>query len=230
MPAVLVGSLLGGPTAARHVTQPHHARGCVLWILCWPSPSPSPAQSQAPLPAPTLPGLPALPVPGASPAPDPGPPGTSTPAKVAQADPGFAASTAVSVITAGSATLNGLAYQGTAKVPVNGGTQTMMKFTLNSMTLSGGVTATVTENGQTTITRNSTLAFSGGVTLYATKLSGDLLGIPVTLTPSSVVSLLLQVLKTLTPLVPVTLTNVTTDQPLVLAGALQADNLVVTNQ
>jgi hypothetical protein len=104
----------------------------------------------------------------------------------------------------------------------------MMKFTLNSMTLSGGVTATVTQDGLTTVTRNSSLVFTGGVTLYATRLSGNLLGIPLTLTPGNVVSLLLQVLKTLTPLVAVTMTNVTTDQPLVMSGALQANNLVIT--
>jgi hypothetical protein len=148
--------------------------------------------------------------------------------KTAQASAGLVASAATSVITAGSATLNGLAYQGTAKVPVAGGTQTMMKFTLNSMTLSGGVTATVTQDGQATVTQNSSLVFTGGVTLYATRLSGSLLGIPVTLAPGNVVSLLLQVLKTLTPLVPVTMTNVTTDQPLVLSGGLQANNLVIT--
>lgn len=141
---------------------------------------------------------------------------------------GLMAATATSVITAGSATLNGLAYQGAAKVPTANGTQTMMKFTLDSMTLSGDVTGTVTENGQTTVTQNSSLTFTGGVTLYATKLSGSLLGVPVTLTPKSVISLLLQVLKTLTPLVPVTLTDVTTDQPFVLSGALQAANLVIT--
>ncbi len=142
---------------------------------------------------------------------------------------GLVAATATSGITAGSATLNGLAYQGTAKVPTADGTQTMMKFTLNSLTLSGNVTATVTQNGLTTVTQDSSLVFTGGVTLYATKLSGSLLGVPITLTPGNVVSLLLELLKTLTPLVPVTMTNVTTDQPFVLAGGLQANDLEITS-
>jgi hypothetical protein len=144
-------------------------------------------------------------------------------------DPGLVASTSASVITAGSATLNGLAYQGAAKVPVaGGGTQTMMKFTLTSLTLSGNVTATVTENGAQTVTQGTTLAFTGGVTLYATRLSGSLLGVQITLTPNSAVSVLLQLLNTLTPLVPLTMTGVTTDQPLVLAGSLQVDGLSLT--
>ena len=148
--------------------------------------------------------------------------------RTAAADPWLVASTAASVITAGSATLNGLSYQGAAKVPVaGGGTQTMMKFTLSSLILSGNVTATVTQGGQQSVTQGSTLTFTGGVTLYATKLSGSLLGIPITLTPGSVVSILLRLLNSLTPLIPVTMTNVTTDQPLVLAGDLQVAGLVL---
>jgi hypothetical protein len=148
---------------------------------------------------------------------------------IARAGQGLEASTATAVLTAGSATLNGLAYQGTAKVPVaSGGTQTMMVFTLTSMSLSGNVTTTVTQDGQTTVTAASALDFSGGITLYATKLSGTLLGLPTTLTPDSVLSVLLNLLNTVTPLVPLTMTNVTTDQPLVMAGGLRAANLSIT--
>lgn len=233
MPAVLLGSLLTGFTghsgqvATGRVSQPDD---CILWVICWSSPNPG----QSPSPPPLLGSSPSTPAPS-SPAtgadPSPSPSATQSPGTPSLTAPSsqFAASLATSVITAGSATLNGLSYQGTAKVPVAGGTQTMMKFTLNSLTLSGNVTATVTENGQTTVTQSSSLAFSGGVTLYATKLSGSLLGVPLTLTPHSVVSLLLQVLKTVTPLVPVTMTNVTTDQPFVLSGSLQAENLVITS-
>jgi hypothetical protein len=147
---------------------------------------------------------------------------------IARADEGLEASVSPSVITAGSATLDGLAYQGTVRMPVAGGEQTMMVFTLHSMTLSGNVTATVTENGQSTVTQSSSLAFSDGVTLYATKLSGSLLGIPTTLTPGNVLTLLLHLLNTVTPAIPLTMTNVTTDQPLVIAGSLQAANLSIT--
>ena len=61
------------------------------------------------------------------------------------------------------------------------------------------------------MTNDSSLHFSGGVVLYATELSGSLLGIPITLTPGNAVTVLLKLLNSLTPLVPVTMTNVTTD-------------------
>jgi hypothetical protein len=112
-----------------------------------------------------------------------------------QDHPGVEASTAASVIVAGSATLGGMSYQGTAQVPTASGTLTMMKFTMSSLTLTGGVRATVTQNGQTTVTTNSSLDFSGGVVLYATKLSGSLLGVPITLTPGNVVTVLLKLLN-----------------------------------
>jgi hypothetical protein len=90
-----------------------------------------------------------------------------------------------SVIVAGSATMDGMSYQGTAQVPTASGTLTMMKLTMSSLTLTGGVRATVTQNGQTTVTANSSLDFSGGVVLYVTELSGSLLGVPITLTPGT---------------------------------------------
>lgn len=231
MPAVLLGSLLTGHAGSASATAGGAGQpgDCILGIICLPSPSQSqvPVPSLGPSPSPSQPstgtGTGPSPSASASATASPGTPNLTAPSS------GFAASVATSVITAGSATLNGLAYQGAAKVPVAGGTQTMMKFTLNSMTLSGNVTATVTENGQTTVTQSSSLVFGGGVTLYATKLSGSLLGIPLTLTPHSVVSLLLHVLNTVTPAVPVTMTNVTTDQPFVLSGSLQATNLVITS-
>jgi hypothetical protein len=178
------------------------------------------------------PHRPATPQPSASPGSpgaSPGLPGASSgrARMIARADLGLEASTATTVLTAGSATLDGLAYQGTAKVPTADGEQTMMVFTLNSMSLSGNVTTTVTQDGQSTVTTASSLDFAGGITLYATELSGSLLGVPTTLTPGNVLTVLLNLLNTLTPLLPLTMTNVTTYQPLVIAGSLQAANLNV---
>jgi hypothetical protein len=247
VPVLLASSLVTGHAAVRRASGPAAPPDCILWVICWPSPTPP----LAPVPSPT-PSSPAgdpstspgpapsdsdqtNPVPGAT---DPAGAGDSGSARagssasrakmIARADEGLEASVSSSVITAGSAALDGLAYQGTVRMPVAGGEQTMMVFTLNSMTLSGNVTATVTENGQSTVTQSSSLAFSGGVTLYATKLSGSLLGIPTTLTPGTVLTLLLHLLNTVTPAVPLTMTNVTTDQPLVIAGSLQAANLSIT--
>jgi hypothetical protein len=63
--------------------------------------------------------------------------------------------------------------------------------------------------------------------LYATKLSGDLLGVPVTITPASPLATVLQVLAPLTQAVPVPMTNVVTDQPYTTAGSLQASALQI---
>jgi hypothetical protein len=244
-PVLLAASLVSGHAVAQRAPSPAATDDCILWILCWPSSSPPPSVNPAPSASPGGTGAPSassassassgpavIPSPSSSgqPADSPGTGANSSRAKViARAGQGLEASTATAVLTAGSATLNGLAYQGTAKVPVaSGGTQTMMVFTLTSMSLSGNVTTTVTQDGQTTVTAASALDFSGGITLYATKLSGTLLGLPTTLTPDSVLSVLLNLLNTVTPLVPLTMTNVTTDQPLVMAGGLRAANLSIT--
>ena len=71
------------------------------------------------------------------------------------------------------------------------------------------------------MTSTSLLSFSGHVVLYATKLSGDLLGVPVTLTASSPLSLVLRLLKPLTQGLTVTMTKVITDQPMTTSDASQ---------
>lgn len=236
LPLLLASTTLAGQNAAYDTTPPPQ-QDCILGILCFPAPSPSPS----PTPAATQPAS-AGPGTGATPGSSPSPGGTPQPgtsagpasggqskSKTAAGPPGVEASTATSVIVAGSATLDGLSYQGTAQVPTASGTVTMMKFTMSSLTLTGDVTATVTQDAQTTVTTNSSLDFSGGVVLYATKLSGSLLGVPVTLTPGNVVTLLLKLLNSLTPLVPVTMTNVTTDDFLVASDSLQANDLTITS-
>jgi hypothetical protein len=64
---------------------------------------------------------------------------------------------------------------------------------------------------------------------YLAELSGRLLGIPITLTPGTVVTVLLTLLNSLTPLVPVTMTSVTTDDFLVASDSLQANDLDITS-
>jgi hypothetical protein len=230
MPVLLAGALLTGHAAPYRSADPRPTA----------SPSSPAAGPSSPAAGPSSPAAgPGSPAAGpGSPAAGPGSAATSPRSSssgansgrarmIARADLGLEASTATTVLTAGSATLDGLAYQGTAKVPTADGGQTMMVFTLNSMSLSGNVTTTVTQDGQSTVTTASSLDFAGGITLYATQLSGSLFGVPTTLTPGNVLTVLLQLLNTLTPLVPLTMTNVTTDQPLVIAGTLQAVNLNV---
>jgi hypothetical protein len=224
MPLLLTAGLLGSPgtSAAPAAPQPI----CILGIFCFPSPSPSPSPSPTPTPSPSVrvPGIPGVPG-GPSPSPSPSP----TPApKNASGAPGLVAATASSVIKAGSAELTDFAYQGAATLATASGKVQVMKFTASELTLSGGVTATVSQGGATTTTTSSALDFSGSVVLYATQLSGCLGPLCVTLTPANVLTGLLKLLGPVTSNVSLTLTSVTTDQPLVMAGTLQANGLNIS--
>ena len=235
----LVAGILGtvGAGGASAATRSQPAQTCILGICFGPtsSPTPAPSASSSPANPPAALGLAAcvgtslpasLSCPSAS--------GTAKASgkkaaqKNASADPGLAASAATEVLTAGSATLAHFAYAGNVTLPVGGGgSVSMMKFTADSITLAGGVTDTVTQGGTTTVTSSPTLAFSGGVTLYATKLTGSLLGVPLTFTPSTVSAVLLTIASVLTSSATITMTNVTTDQPIVIAGALQTGQLSI---
>ena len=223
----------GGAGAA---TRSQPAQTCILGICFGPSSSPTPTPSASssspnplPLPSVSLPvgaSLPAGVTPSASGTAKAN--GKKAAQKNASADPGLVASAATEVLTAGSATLAHFAYAGNVTLPVGGGgSVSMMKFTADSITLAGSVTDTVTQGGTTTVTSSPTLAFSGGVTLYATNLTGSLLGVPLTFTPSTVSAVLLTVASVLTSSATITMTNVTTDQPIVIAGALQTGQLSI---
>jgi hypothetical protein len=70
--------------------------------------------------------------------------------------------------------------------------------------------------------------------LYATRLSGDLLGIPTTLTPGNALSTILQILgqlgltQSLTQAIPLTMANVTTTQPCTSADSMIASALQIS--
>ncbi|HEX4397325.1 MAG TPA: hypothetical protein VH136_06800 [Trebonia sp.] len=234
----LVTGILGtvGAGGASAATKSQPSQVCILGICFGPTSSPTPAPSASssspnplPLPSVSLPvgtSLPAGVTPSASGTAKAN--GKKAAQKNASADPGLVASAATEVLTAGSATLAHFAYAGNVTLPVGGGgSVSMMKFTADSITLAGSVTDTVTQGGTTTVTSSPTLAFSGGVTLYATKLTGSLLGVPLTFTPSTVSAVLLTVASVLTSSATITMTNVTTDQPIVIAGALQTGQLSI---
>ena len=222
---------------------------CILGICFGPSSSPTPTPSTTPsasasstsdpVPLPSV----SLPVPTVNPS---GvlPSGTSLPTgspsasgkaksakqKSAAGDPGLVASAATEVLTAGTATMTGLDYQGNVNVPLaSGGTVAMMKFTADSIALASGVTDAVTQGGSSSVTSSPTLTFSSSVTLYATKLCGSLAGVPLCFTPTTVSSVLLSLANLLTGVVPITFTNVTTDQPIVFAGSLQTGALTLSS-
>jgi hypothetical protein len=239
--AVLAGG--GRASAAEvHPARAQSGQGCILFVICSPSPSASPTSSPSRNGGSGSGGSGSLPIPNVLPASGSGLPtsvaglggtgpvtGASGPGstskakgpnnKKAQGTQGLVVAREPSVITANSATLDGLAYQGSVAMPVSGGgTVTMMKFTMTSQQLSD-LDLTVTGAGGSLVTAATSASFSGDVVLYATKLTGQLAGVPLTLTPGNAESTLLQLLKSLTPLIPVTLTNVTADQPVVLGDS-----------
>lgn len=204
---------------------PTPSKQCVLGVVCLPNSS-----SPASLPSGTAPV-------GAGLLPTANPSASATSSNAAQkraaATPGLVAASATAVLTAGTANITGFHYVGNVDVPTAGGTQTMMKFTADSIDLSGTVTVTVTQDGQTVTTVSASQDFSNGVTLYATQLSGSLQavpglpGVPLTLSPStiSVANLLklpnvgeLQLANLITGAIPLTMTGVTTDQLLISGG------------
>ena len=198
------------------------------------SPSPTPAGGQSGTASPS-----ATPTPSTSASASPSPSGTSTSGaaakgkkaaeKHAAAPSAITASSAASVLTAGSVTLTDFQYQGNVSMPASGGTtEEMMEFTASSADLSGDVTVSVTQGGLTTDTSSPSLGFSDGMTLYATKLCGNLFGVlPICFTPSTVSAVLLSIANKLTAAVPVTMTDVTTDQPLTTGGSLQTGSLTI---
>jgi hypothetical protein len=246
LPVVLAAALVGVTGARPALAAPLAGQGCILGIICLPSPSPTPTPSSsspaagAPSssPSPTSPSQPTASPGPSGPAPtgsaSPSPSGTTTTVapRRAAAAPGLVAASATSVLTAGTANIAGFHYVGNVSVPVAGGTQTLMKFTADSIDLSGDVTVTVVQDGATVTTVSATQDFSDGVTLYATRLSGSLQaapglpGVPLAFTPSSIgVSLLkvpnaglLQLANLVTGAIPLTLTGVTTDQLLISSG------------
>jgi hypothetical protein len=139
------------------------------------------------------------------------------------------ASAVPAVLTAAAARLAGLAYDGVAEIPrSSGGPVAMMKFTLQSVTLTGNPTLTVHQNGSVATTSTSLLSFSGNVVLYTTRLTGELLGADVTLTPSSPLSLVVRLLRPLTQGLTVTMTHVVTDQPITMAATSHWDNFHIS--
>ncbi|HTX80898.1 MAG TPA: DUF6114 domain-containing protein [Streptosporangiaceae bacterium] len=194
------------------------------------SATPGPNPSPSPSPSPSGSGHPGH---GPSPTPSPGAPKSpghgakSGPAKRAGTSPGVNIASSPSSLTAASAVITGFAYDGLATVHTARGPVKMMQFTMSSLSLSG-VELTVSQGGAVLTTHAPQLDLSGKVVLYATKLSGDLLGVPVTITPQSPLATILQVTAPLTKSVPVPMTNVVTDQPYTSADSMSVNGLQIS--
>jgi Family of unknown function (DUF6114) len=192
-----------------------------------PTPDPDPAPSASQSASSSTPGSASASssTPGsASPSPSPAPTGTPPP---------FAISTAQSTLTASSVTITGFGYDGVVTVPTASGSVQMMQFSATSLDLSG-VQLTVSQGGATQTTTATSLDLTGNVVLYTTELSGDLLGFPLTITPSTPIADILQVLgeagftQTLTQVVPLPMTNVTTLQPYTSANGMAVSALDIS--
>jgi hypothetical protein len=151
--------------------------------------------------------------------------------KRAAATAGLVVAGATTVLSAGSATFTNLVFAGNVNMPVaGGGTVAMMKFTADSITLSGDVSFSVAQDGITVVQSGDTFDFSGGVTFYATQMSGSFLGAQLTFTPSTVSALFLTLLAnpiTDVAIPSLTLTSTTADQPVTTAGSVEYTPLTV---
>ena len=217
---VLAGVLAGGQAPV--IVSP--AAGPATAATASPPVSPSQAASPSVTVSPTV-----SPSPAASPTPDPSASGSGSPSpspsvnpnanKRASAAPALTAAAVPATLTAGSALMAGLSYDGVASVPTADGPQQMLKFSMSSLTLSGGIVLTVDDDGHSRVTRNTSVQLTGNVVLYATRLSGDLLGIPLTFTPASPPPLVLPLMR---------FTNVVTQQPLTSADVMESSSLDIT--
>jgi hypothetical protein len=140
-------------------------------------------------------------------------------------------SRATTVLSAESATFTHLVYAGNVDMPVaGGGTVTMMKFTADTITLSGNVTFSVTQQGVTAVQSGDTFAFTGGVTFYTTQMSGSVLGARLTFTPSTASAVFLTLLAnpvTDIAIPSITLTSTSAEQPVSIAGSVRYTPLSV---
>jgi Family of unknown function (DUF6114) len=191
--------------------------------------SPSPSCSPAPSPSISLPlpGLSPAPTPSTDPSPSASAGASTTPRARTGAAPAFAVATTPSQLSASSATITGFAYDGTATVRTAKGPEKMLQFTMTSLKLTD-VTLTASQGGAAITTTAPSMSLSGSVLLYATQLSGDLAGVPITVTPSTPLATVLQILAPLTVKVPITMTNVVTDQPYSSGNSMQVSGLKIS--
>jgi hypothetical protein len=257
-PLLLAAGLMafggGHASAAAQAAQPTPSQTCILIVICIPSspsPTPTPSLSTAPsaVPSASAPSAPGTATPTGAPAasasagatpsagspsptgsPSASPSPSPTQPKNATAAAGLVVSNVTWTMTVGSATMNGFVYKGNVNLPLaGGGTIQMMEFTVDSMSMSNAVTQ-ISENGQTGTETDAAFTASG-VTLYATQLTGDLYGSPLrlTFTPTTALTQLLKITNLATGTVlPITLTNVTADQTVILAGQAQKTTVGVT--
>lgn len=125
-------------------------------------------------------------------------------------------STQKAQLKASSLTMYGMGFDGVVDLPTSSGSVRAMKFSMTKAQFDD-VEQTFGDSELTT----PRLTFSSSVVLYATKMTGKLLGIPLTLTPDSPLLAVLKLLK----LPVMAMTDVVSEQPAVTAGTADATTL-----
>ncbi|OPG14036.1 hypothetical protein B1L11_04435 [Microbispora sp. GKU 823] len=159
-----------------------------------------------------------------SPSPSPGqngedgPEGSSTPGGGALGAVTVATETAA--VRAPSLTMTGMKFTGVVKMPTATGTVKMLRFTMDKAVLERPQQTM----GSTTLT-GSAFTFEGNVVICTTKMTAKLLGVPQEFTADHP-NLLVRALKLVPSLnVPLTMTDIVSEQPYVTADSLRADDL-----
>jgi hypothetical protein len=118
----------------------------------------------------------------------------------------------------------GMSYDGVVDLPTAQGSVQVLKFSMDKASLDG-VDQKI-GSGSSGLTAPN-LVFGSGVVMYTTKLTGSLLGIPITLEPGSPLLPVLQALNVL-HLPVVELSNIVAEQPAVATGSATVTQIGIT--
>ncbi|GII53308.1 hypothetical protein Pth03_16970 [Planotetraspora thailandica] len=128
--------------------------------------------------------------------------------------------TEAATVTAPSLTMTGMKFHGVVEVPTATGTVKMLWFTMDRAVLSG---PTQTMGAATLV--GKTFTFDGDVDIYTTKMTGTLLGLRQEFTAENP-NVLVRALKLVPRLdLPLTMTDIVSEQPYVTADSLDAQGL-----
>ncbi len=154
-----------------------------------------------------------------SPSPSPGEDGQDEPGG-SSAHGAVTVATETAAVRAPSLTMTGMKFTGVVEMPTATGTVKMLRFTMDKAVLEQPQQTM----GPTTLT-GSTFTFEGNVVICTTKMTAKLLGVPQEFTADHP-NLLVRALKLVPSLnVPLTMTDIVSEQPYVTADSLRADDL-----
>ncbi|TQS27353.1 DUF6114 domain-containing protein [Microbispora sp. KK1-11] len=154
-----------------------------------------------------------------SPSPSPGDDGEDEPG-VSSTTGAVRVATETAAVRAPSLTMTGMKFTGVVEMPTATGRVKMLRFTMDKAVLEQPQQTM----GPTTLT-GSTFTFEGNVVICTTKMTAKLLGVPQEFTADHP-NLLVRALKLVPSLnVPLTMTDIVSEQPYVTADSLRADDL-----